>query len=176
MGKELSYLKMLRKFVSSQHDTMTHTREALAQSDWLTAERLAHTLKAVAGNIGACQVQGDAAALETALNGQQALADIEPLIAAATTSLNSLIAMLAQHLPQTAVQSTVSDADKNRANELIEKIKTLLHEDDASALDLFADNAALMKFIYPDCYKQSDSALSAYDFSVALEYLQTPQV
>ena len=174
MGKELSYLKMLRKFVSSHHDTMTHTREALAQSDWLTAERIAHTLKAVAGNIGASQIQVDAAALETALNTQQALADIEPLIAAASTSLGDLIALLTQHLPQAAAPSTVSDADKGRVRELVEKIKKLVQEDDATALDLFADNAALMKFTYPDCYKQLDAALSAYDFSVALEYLQTP--
>jgi PAS domain S-box-containing protein len=176
MGKELSYLKMLRKFVSSHHDTMTHTREALAQSDWLTAERLAHTLKAVAGNIGASQIQVDAAALETALNTQQALADIEPLIAAASTSLGDLIALLTQHLPQAATPSTASEADKARVGELVEKIRKLVQEDDATALDLFADNAALMKFTYPNCYQQLDAALSAYDFSIALEYLQTPQV
>jgi two-component system sensor histidine kinase/response regulator len=155
---------------------MALTREALTQSDWLTAERLAHTLKAVAGNIGASQIQGDAAALETALNGQLALADIEPLIVAATTSLGDLIVLLAQHLPQATAPSLVSDADKSRANELVERIKKLAQEDDASALDLFADNAALMKFTYPDCYKPLEAALSAYDFSVALGYLQTAQV
>lgn len=104
------------------------------------------------------------------------MADIEPLLAAATTSLGDLIALLAQHLPQAASPSLVSEADKSRVGELVESIRKLVQEDDASALDLFADNAALMKFTYPNCYQQLDAALSAYDFSIALEYLQTPQV
>jgi two-component system sensor histidine kinase/response regulator len=175
MGKELSYLKMLRKFISGQRDTILHTREALAQGDWITAERLAHTLKAVAGNIGASRIQADATALETALHEQYAMADIEPLVAMAHASLNEVITLLAQHLPQATTPSPVSDADAERLAELVEQLKHLVREDDASALDLFADNAALMKFAYPACYPQLDAALAAYDFSIALGYLQPSQ-
>jgi hypothetical protein len=69
----------------------------------------------------------------------------------------------------------VSDADKDRLAALVEQLKDLVREDDAAALDLFADNAALMKFAYPACCPQLDAALAAYDFSVALGYLQTAQ-
>ena len=174
MGKELSYLKMLRKFISGQRDTITQLREALAQGDRLSAERLAHTLKAVAGNIGASGVQDHAAALETALQ-QHRMADSETLIVRTHTALHTVITLLTQHLPQAALPSVVSDADKDRLAALVEQLKDLVREDDAAALDLFADNAALMKFAYPACYPQLDAALAAYDFSEALGYLQPAQ-
>jgi HPt (histidine-containing phosphotransfer) domain-containing protein len=176
MGKEPSYLKMLRKFISGQRDTLRHTRDALEQGDWPTAERLAHTLKAVAGNIGASRVQADAAALEAVLHQRHAVADTLPLLEAASVSLDGLIALLVPQLPHIAVPADVSEADKERASQLIEQLKSLVRDDDAAALDLFADNAALLKFTYPDCYVQLDEALANYDFSAALAYLQKPQV
>ena len=172
MGKELSYLKMLRKFISGQRDTLRHTREALAQGDWSTAERMAHTLRGVAGNIGASRVQADAAALEASLNQQPVLSSVAPLIDRTEASLAELITLLQQHLPRAAAPLEVSEADKERVGKLVDKLIALLRSDDASALDLFADNAALMQFAYPDCYPQLHAALSAYEFAVALKYLQ----
>jgi len=172
MGKELSYLKMLRKFISGQRDTLRHTREALAQGDWSTAERMAHTLRGVAGNIGASRVQADAAALEASLNQQPVLSSVAPLIDRTEASLAELITLLQQHLPRAAAPLEVSEADKERVGKLVDKLIALLRSDDASALDLFADNAALVQFAYPDCYPQLHAALSAYEFAVALKYLQ----
>jgi HPt (histidine-containing phosphotransfer) domain-containing protein len=174
MGKAPSYLKMLRKFISGQRDTMRLTREALETGDWPTAERLAHTLKAVAGNIGATGVQADAAALETALNQRLALSEALALLEATRKSLDALMALLAPRLPQIAGPLAATEADKERLDGLLEKLKALVENDDAAALDLFADNAALMQFAYPDCYTQLDTALADYDFSAALQVLQSP--
>ncbi|HOE41037.1 MAG TPA: Hpt domain-containing protein, partial [Rhodoferax sp.] len=47
------YASMLRKFVVAQEDATLRLRLALDRSDMVTVERIAHTLKGVAGNLGA---------------------------------------------------------------------------------------------------------------------------
>jgi hypothetical protein len=54
---------------------------------------------------------------------------------------------------------------------LVAELKALLQSDDAAAVDLFADNAALLKFAYPASFQALESALTGYDFPKALEYL-----
>jgi HPt (histidine-containing phosphotransfer) domain-containing protein len=51
------YLSLLRKFVSGQRDVPDQILQALDRQDWEAAEMLAHTLKGVAGNIGATELQ-----------------------------------------------------------------------------------------------------------------------
>jgi two-component system, sensor histidine kinase and response regulator len=60
IGKRHLYLAMLRKFVISQKDAPAQVERALDAGDWNTAERLAHTARGVAGNIGAIEVQAAA--------------------------------------------------------------------------------------------------------------------
>ena len=51
-----------------------------------------------------------------------------------------------------------------------------MKDDDVAALDLFNDNAALLRFAYPSCFGDMEQALEAYDFGAALELLQAAQV
>jgi two-component system, sensor histidine kinase and response regulator len=66
-GNSKLYIKLLRQFASQQADTVERIRAALAADDIDEATRSAHTLRGVAGNLGAPQVQGAAAAVEQAL-------------------------------------------------------------------------------------------------------------
>ena len=50
MGKKSLYLAMLRRYLAGQRSVSAEMRQALAAGDRLTAERLAHTTKAVSGN------------------------------------------------------------------------------------------------------------------------------
>jgi len=52
-GKEKLYLSLLRRFVANQRDFSTFLDASLVTGDWATATRLAHTLKGVAGQVGA---------------------------------------------------------------------------------------------------------------------------
>ena len=59
-GNRKLYLKLLRQFAEQQGPSVEQITAALAQGDAALAERLAHTLKGVAGNIGAKPVQAAA--------------------------------------------------------------------------------------------------------------------
>ena len=61
------YRKILRQFADRQAGAPQRIRNALQEHDFSTAEREAHTLKGVAGNIGAHEVQAAAERLELAV-------------------------------------------------------------------------------------------------------------
>ncbi len=170
LGKEATYLHMLRKFVSGQRDAMALVEWALAEDDWPGAERVAHTLKGVAGNVGATQVQAHAAALEEALRMRAPPDTVQALTQTADASLTALLAALQQQLPEEE-QVQASNADAGRLSELVSELKALLQADDSAALDLFGEHAALLKFAYPAQFQSLESAMEGYDFSRALEYL-----
>ncbi|MFC1749307.1 response regulator [Pseudomonadota bacterium] len=65
------YIKLLRKFSSSQSDAADDIEQALKEGDRPTAIRIAHTLKGVAATLGAMALQPVATELETALRNDQ---------------------------------------------------------------------------------------------------------
>src|SRR5262249_6799326 len=66
-GNKALYLKLLRKFVASEQDAPSRILDRLLNQDRSTAERMAHTVKGVAGSLGAKEVQSVAGDLERAV-------------------------------------------------------------------------------------------------------------
>src|SRR6185295_2945417 len=66
-GNRTLYLSLLRQFAEKQADAGARLAAALAANDRAGAERIAHTVRGVAGNIGLGAVQAAAAALEKAV-------------------------------------------------------------------------------------------------------------
>ena len=98
MGKKPLYLAMLRRYAVGQQDVVRDIRQALAAGDIATAERLAHTTKAVSGNVGAIVVQERATALEAVLRETQGAQRAAPLLAELEAPMNELLAALGAHL------------------------------------------------------------------------------
>ena len=109
LNKPLSYLSLLRKFVADQGQAPQLVKQQLAAADPVSAERTAHTLKGLAGTIGATTVQAAAAALEQALHEGQAISSLNPLIEATAAQLNGLIDSLKTHLPAEKTAPEASD-------------------------------------------------------------------
>ena len=66
-GNQRLYRNLLQQFVDKQADVAIQIQAALGAGDRALAERLAHTVKGVAGNLGITGVQNAAAAVEKAL-------------------------------------------------------------------------------------------------------------
>jgi HPt (histidine-containing phosphotransfer) domain-containing protein len=98
MGKKSLYLAMLRRYLAGQRSVAAEMRQALAAGDRPTAERLAHTTKAVSGNIGATLVQNRAATLEAAIRGDRGPLDIAQLLDELEAPLGELLDALACRL------------------------------------------------------------------------------
>jgi PAS domain S-box-containing protein len=99
LGKKPLYESMLRKFITGQKSVVAEIAGALQENAWEDAERLAHTLKGVAGNIGATTVASIATQLESALKERQTHLQIEVYLKLLAPPLDHLIGQLEQHLP-----------------------------------------------------------------------------
>jgi two-component system sensor histidine kinase/response regulator len=104
MGKKTLYLAMLRRYVAGQQEVVREIRQALASGDAATAERLAHTTKAVSANVGATFVQERAAELEAAMRQHVEAAQLEPLVLALEQPMSQLLAALHDQLAPEAAR------------------------------------------------------------------------
>jgi PAS domain S-box-containing protein len=93
-GNRKLYLKLLRQFVEQQGPALDQISAALLGGDIALAERLAHTLKGVAGNIGAKTVQAAAGALEKWIRNQAGSTELEAAQQQAAAVLDPLIGQL----------------------------------------------------------------------------------
>jgi len=89
-GNEKLYQKLLKKFAKSQVNCLTEITSALDKKDNSLALRLAHTLKGVAGNIGATELYTRAEKLEICINEENSL-EIPDLVESTQDELSLVI-------------------------------------------------------------------------------------
>jgi len=172
-GNRKLYLKLLRQFIEQQGPVVGQTTAALAQGDAALAERLAHNLKGVAGNIGAKPVQDAAgaweklirdragtAALETAK--QQVAAALDPLVARLQAALASALPVI----PAPAAAATIADPAQSHA--AAAQLTKLLSEFDPGAADfLEANQTALRSLFAVEMWPQFEKLVQGYSFADA---------
>ena len=175
MGKKVFYLSMLRKFISGQKNAIDLLRTALEEKDFETAERLAHTTKGAAGNIGATQVQECAAALEHAVNQRESGDKLDTLLNLLAVPLNELIAALEQTLPAKECHLPIP-VDKPKLREICKQLLALLADDDPEAGDVFDENADLLLAAFPGHYRRICETIKMFDFEAAAVALKDAAV
>ncbi|MFM7384323.1 MAG: response regulator, partial [Microcystaceae cyanobacterium] len=171
LGKKTLYLSMLRKFLASQSSFQSQITAALETGDHQTAERLAHTLKGVAGNIGANAVQEAARQLETAI--REGETPLTPLLGQVAQRLDPLLQALATQLPP--LETPPVRFDRDRLQTVCQRLEQLLTDDDAEAADLWQENAELLRVAFPQHYGELENAINGFDFEAALVALSTAQ-
>jgi CheY-like chemotaxis protein len=169
------YASLLKKLVSSQQDAADRVRQALMAGDSPTAERHAHTLKGIAGNLGASPLQQVADALEAALRNQTPNAVIEAALADTTQRLDQLVLALKAvpglfDSPAPRPAHALTQADREAAWNILAQIRSLLQQADAHAAALWETHLDLLTALVPQAEKIG-AAIDAFDFDEALEML-----
>ena len=135
-GNKKLYRKLLRRFSSTQASAARDIASALAEHDRARAGRLAHTVRGVAGNIGAPAVQQAAADLETAIAGAAPAAEIEVSRAALEECLTQLIQGLDAALAG-ADGEPAQAGDLRQVKEAVDQLSRYLAESDGAAITCF---------------------------------------
>jgi len=172
-GNTKLYLDLLRRFVRQQAETTVRIAEHLAQSDMPTAERLAHTLKGVAGNIGASTLQARAAAVETFIRENRPLDAITDILKEAEQTLGAVVTAIKNALPSDEA-APVANINVNwmEAKPLIARLEALLAEDDAEASELFSESGDVIRAVLGAPATKIEQKLRDYDFETALSLLR----
>lgn len=142
-GNKALYMNLLRQFHKDYLSLDDNVKAMSATGDHAGLERVAHTIKGVAGALGENSLQKAAAIYEAALRkGEDPEAARKDFVKACNAFVKALEAEVVtepEHAPVTE-----EAADGQLALELIASIKTRLLEDDSTAEDLVAELEAVV--------------------------------
>jgi HPt (histidine-containing phosphotransfer) domain-containing protein len=176
-GNRKLYLKLLRQFVEQQGPTVGQITAVMATGDIATAERLAHSLKGVAGNIGATQVQAAAAPLEKLIHDRAPAKDLEdakdrlasvlyPLVSQLRATFDSSSSGAAESAPPVPINPAESRAAAGQ-------LTTMLSEFDPGAADFVETNQAALRPLFGDgTWQEFEKLVQDYAFSDAQTRLE----
>lgn len=173
------YEKILRAFILENKDFAAQFRQAMNMENQETVRRLVHTLKGMAGTIGAMSVYESAKTLE--LGMKQDPGAIEGPLRHLEKELNKVIEPLAMMLtPETDQLSATKDntpaniEGKLTAAISIQRLKELAHylaKSDMRACDVFAEIKAELNKALPAQARQLEEDIDALEFNSAARLL-----
>ena len=132
-GNRERYESLLSRFADSQAGAVREIRAALAANDSPTAQRIAHSLKGAAANLGATKLAEAAARAEAAIDSKL---PISPALEELSRTLDSAIGSIRAALPATApARSQAGTADPSTVAQPLAQLKRLLETDDGAASD-----------------------------------------
>ena len=168
------YNKMLLKFRDGQRNFAAAFAAAKSDPDAQAPERLAHTLKGTAGNIGAKGVQAAAAELEAACKQAVSPASIDAALAKVCVELVPVLAGL-DRIGEPAVaasKTAASPAQTDKLRDRLARLKMLLADSDTEANDVIEELQQLVQgTALAQDIKQLAEAIGNYDFDTALARL-----
>ena len=175
------YADMLRRFAQGQRDFAAAFTAAWAAGDAVQAERLVHTLRAVAGNIGAHALAQQAQVLELAVRATPRPAPEAPELQAPWQAVQASLQPLLQALeawqqgrcaeaapPGQATTPSVTQAEKAHA---LQTLRQLLHSDDPAAVDYLQHHHSALQATLGPAWERVRASVQAFDFECALELL-----
>ncbi|WP_374604823.1 PAS domain S-box protein [Niveibacterium sp.] len=171
LGKRALYFNMLRKFIKGQANSCDDVCAALAAGDLATAERIAHTTKGVAGNIGATAIQELAAGLEAAIHTRAGDEAINAALERLRHPLTSLVEQLQAAVPAEA-SATAQTVDTEQLGAVLRELAALLADDDSEACDLVEKHSDLLLAAFGEAGQTLAAQIRGFDFEAALSALQ----
>jgi two-component system sensor histidine kinase/response regulator len=177
-GNRPLYLKLLREFADQYDGAVERIAEAMAAGDAGVAERLAHSVKGVAGNIGAKDVYIAAGALEKRIRDRAAANEIDAATKDLTRVLDPLISALRAALPRPipapeAQLAAPSQPPSPQHREAAQRLIGLLSDlDPASAEFVEANREALRPLFDENAWKAFEKRVQEYGFAEARAQLE----
>jgi two-component system sensor histidine kinase/response regulator len=168
-GNTKLYLSLLRRFVADEHDAPARIRERLAAEDRETAERIAHTIKGVAGSLGAATVQMAAADLERALKG--GASSVEALCDRLANTLSPLVAGLRATFGEPSAGAPTGNQvaiDPGMIRETVVRMSRFLSEFDPAAVECLGSDGARFRALFdPETLSEFEQHVAGYAFTEA---------
>ena len=172
-GNARLYRDLLSQFAVKQATAATEVAAALESGDRKIAERIAHTVKGVAGNLGIIEVQATAEELEKSIrNSTDVSSALHRFSAALQTHVAAIRESLALHANEPSKDQPSAPFDPERFAELANHLRDLLASSDGGASEAFpAFRDAVVGLVGNNDLEALQNAISEYDFEAALTKL-----
>jgi signal transduction histidine kinase/DNA-binding response OmpR family regulator/HAMP domain-containing protein len=170
-GNRELYLRLLRQFASEQGSVLGRIADAERAGRPGDAERLAHTVKGVAANLGARDVADAAGQLERGFRDRANDADIAAARRALADRLEPLLSALGRELPPAAGTSGASRG--SIAPAAMSRLLALFLESDPGAADVVAANQGALETLLGPRWAEFERHVRSYAFDEAHALLST---
>lgn len=166
------YNKLLLKFKTSQIHFEEQFINALNSDDEETALRLVHTLKSVAGNLGATRLYDLCKILEKAHKADEAEKNIHLKLEHTVIELESIMNSLVKSEEEKVIIEANQLLDLEVTNELLQKLKSLVEDYDTDSIGVLEEIIHMKDM---NRYKKEldpiYNLLDSYEFDEALKLL-----
>lgn len=174
-GNKKLYLKLLRGYINGNQDFAGQVQGALDINDTDTAERLAHTLRGVAGNLGDTGVQELAMALELAIaheekNIASLVQDIQDSLEGVFDNLQEIEKVEPYGGNGVTLEPVAADAAIMAPK--LAKLREFVISSDMEAEDCFLEMEKLLLAVHPIATAMLAEALENLDFKEAIKALK----
>ena len=174
-GNKKLYLSLLEKFYDNNINVIEQIKTAMHNGDKELSVRLAHTVKGVAGNLGAVELNLIAAKIEAALKNDQLVADSD-LIVEFEMKLNlalSEIMIWKMERKKEAVIETAGELDPDKLRIMISELKKLLEDNDfesSKKIDEILNLPGISP--YKKLLKEIENSVKNYEYDDAIKKLE----
>lgn len=174
-GNKKLYISLLEKFYDNNINVIEQIKTAMHNGDKELSVRLAHTVKGVAGNLGAVELNLIAAKIEAALKNDQLVADSELLIEF-EMKLNlalSEIMLWKMERKKEAVIETAGELDPDKLRIMISELKKLLEDNDFESSKKIDEILNLPGITpYKELLKEIENLVKNYEYDEAIKKLE----
>jgi PAS domain S-box-containing protein len=177
MGKMPLYLSMLKKYVETGYASVAELKNALVTHDREVAERVAHTLRGVNGNIGATHLQSMAGGIEKSVKENQADDQVMHAFEVFASAQIEMVDAIAKALMLNSDEAKADQAvglKKSMDQKVLNKFIALLEDDDTGATLYLEQHEADFKAHFSEVIVNNiTEALLEFDFEKALVLVTT---
>jgi HPt (histidine-containing phosphotransfer) domain-containing protein len=164
-GNERLFRSLLGQFVEKQGAAARDIDDALTKGDRAQAERMAHTVKGVAGNLGMAEVGARAAEVERAIRNHD---ESRTLLASLASALENQGAAIRRVLIVTPPEAAPAPFNREEAATALARLRVLIAANDGNVKDAFdAIEATLSGSTSAQHLEDLRTAIAAYDFDAA---------
>jgi two-component system sensor histidine kinase/response regulator len=172
LGDRALYASMVRRFAERQRDFDAQLARTLDAGEIDVAERLAHTLKGLAANVGAVVLAREAGALEATLRERAPRDTVDVQAARTSVCLAELLEVIAPSRAAADEEPVHEAVDAGALAEVTARLRALLEDADAEAIEVFGAHRTLLRAGYPAHFDALSAAADAFDIDALLDALR----
>ncbi|NOS89827.1 MAG: PAS domain S-box protein [Methylococcaceae bacterium] len=169
-GETHKYLRLLQRFADSHKDDMRLIQAQLDGDNKPEAQRLAHSLKGVAANLGALALADWAGQVESALRSTPPDDNYRDLLRQGDDCLQQLVTAIVQ-LPNLAAVEDGGNTPERLPEQVYAELAALLAEDNSRANRLAQQYASVLSQQLGTDFAEFMRQLDAFDYDAALATL-----